>query len=430
MTLLDLLKANPLFTQRRKVSLYANFSRLKETNIHGYEANITAWKSLLLTAVDGGLFEDNLAIPANEALLESLHDPEFGRPLALNAVLEELVETKTVIPLQIFRSQTHSIYESSINIGSVFSWVLAKTGLWESSWRAEGPAGSGSLKREKYICINRLETIADAVWTKLEILGATSSYCRSVFTREMFYKTISLVTVVPSGTVTLSETDLECVMIFLVRDRKRMASSGNVVKLITGVLSEVTQKDVAVANLQATVDQVSRRTDSLSDRITVCTEKARQALRNGHKPVAKYALRSRKVAESSLAKALSMLENLEQVLEKIDDASDQVEVVSALEAGADILGSLNATLGGVEKVGDLLDKLREQADETDEIAQEISSLTGAVDEDAIEDELERLDKEARLAKLPPAPDKVEADQAVEELTEKMEQAHIREPITE
>ncbi|ANB11235.1 hypothetical protein AWJ20_4038 [Sugiyamaella lignohabitans] len=423
MSLIDTVLANKLFTDRRRVSLYSNFRKLKDSNIDGYEANIAAWKILLTDALDQGNFEDATAIPGGPGLLEALYDPDNGRPLALDVVIDELVADKVLIPLPIYMAEKSSIYSQGawltkmLNPKVVTSWVLSYTKVWDSSWKSIGPkAELGTLKKEKYISIQALETIGNAIWANLENEhGITASYTNGVFTKEMLTSLLSEVSVtkkihntVQTSRVLLSPTDIEVVLKYLVRDKNKLISDGQIYKVNSRNASPlITQKDIAIANLRSTILQVTDRVNGLSDQIADCDLKARNALERKNKPVAVYALKSKKLAESSQVKALDMLSNLELLVGKIDDATDQAEIVSALSSGAEILTTLNSTIGGAEKVGDLMDQLRDQADETDEIGREISSMVGrSVDEDEVESELDLMlaeERQKQLDKLPVPP---------------------------
>ena len=134
--------------------------------------------------------------------------------------------------------------------------------------------------------------------------------------------------------------------------------------------------------------------------------------------MAKYALQSKRLAESAQVKCLDMLANLEHVLGSIDHATSHVDIVSALQSGISIVGRLNQAIGGAEKVSELMDQLRDQISESDEIGNEIAQLAGATaDEQEIEDELQELEVQENakiLGKLAPASISVPQKQAVEE----------------
>lgn len=73
-----------------------------------------------------------------------------------------------------------------------------------------------------------------------------------------------------------------------------------------------------------------------------------------------------------------------------------MQLVKVMESSASALQSLNAQIGGPERVGTTMDHLREQMSATDELTAILSESTGdAVDEREIDDELEALEMEQK-----------------------------------
>lgn len=417
--IIKIVEKSPLFTSRRIPSLYADFKRLKESNEEGYQANIAAWKSILKTAIsNGNIFDDRTCIQANDGLVSSLSTPDSGRPLAIDAVLDEMVRSREIIPLHQFINQTKSIDSWNWGIGPTISWVINRSGIWDTSWKSGG-GKTGSLKDEKYVSMMELNRIADNaldyIKTKLSI--ELSSYTHSVFTREMFDDVV-----LRRMDQSLTQLDCDCIVKYLSRDRKLLSSDKETVKLTVNrnESGPITEQDKAVANLRATTNDISKRVEALSNRIRECTDRAKQALVDKNRVMAKYAVQSRKMAEETQAKSLDMLSNLEHILSQIDSSSGQAETVEALRSGVNILGELNRAVGGAEEVGTLVDKLREQADETDAIGNEISQLTSTVvDEDDIDEELKEMtqqETQKKLDSLQDVPVPAQKEASVEDIT--------------
>lgn len=74
-------------------SLYSDFKVQQHTNPDGYTANVAAWEEALQKAARAGLLygpsdaHDTLSLMTGEGLLQSLETKEWGRPLALDAVI-------------------------------------------------------------------------------------------------------------------------------------------------------------------------------------------------------------------------------------------------------------------------------------------------------------------------------------------------------
>uniref|UniRef100_A0A060TGU2 ARAD1D25960p n=1 Tax=Blastobotrys adeninivorans TaxID=409370 RepID=A0A060TGU2_BLAAD len=433
--LLPLVEQNRLFTERRLPSLYSDFRRLKESNEEGYFANIAAWKSLLTEALNQGSFADSLCIDTTH-LLTRLTSAENGVPLAVDTVLSELVKDKAFVPLSVYLTQAHPISGRHWGVAPVVSWALRTTGLYDNSWSA---GKSGELNSEKYVFMAKVEKVSDEVFTKIKrTIADNPGYSSTVFTRQQFGNLLGSL----SKDVKLSHIDTDCIIKFLQRDRGVLVANGEIVKISN---EPITEQDKAVANLKATIEQVTQRVDGLSSKIRSCNDKAKQALTEKNKQLARYALQSRKLAQDTQSKSLEMLANLEHVLVQIDSSSDHLEIVTALQSGVSILGNLNKAVGGVDRVSDLMDQIHDNVTETDEIGRELSRMAPAIDEDEIDDELAELEREARrakvdeqLSKLPPAPEKVQepekeqqheqTDDQVEELIEKSSKLEISDPI--
>lgn len=158
---------------------------------------------------------------------------------------------------------------------------------------------------------------------------------------------------------------------------------------------------MAVANLKSMVSSLSRQTEILSSKISTSDARAREAVKAGYKITALGALKSKKIAEGSLESRLKSLGQLEEVLVKIEQAANNVELVKQLENSSKVLVALNKKVGGVERVDDAADKLREQMDETEEVARILAEdVTTQVDESQVNDEFEiMLREEQRNAKM-------------------------------
>ena len=74
-------------------SLYSDFTVQRHTNPDGYTANVAAWEEALQEAARAGLLHapcdahDTFLLKTGEDLLQSLETKEWGRPLALDAVI-------------------------------------------------------------------------------------------------------------------------------------------------------------------------------------------------------------------------------------------------------------------------------------------------------------------------------------------------------
>ena len=136
----------------------------------------------------------------------------------------------------------------------------------------------------------------------------------------------------------------------------------------------------------------------LARRISKLSETARAAVENKNTISARAALRSKKLNETVLAQRTEALLQLEEIYGKIEQAADQVAILRVMEASAGVLQSLNADAGGVEKVEDLVEILRDEMSKVDDVSSAIdagSHENRVSDEDGIDEELESLERQAK-----------------------------------
>ena len=135
----------------------------------------------------------------------------------------------------------------------------------------------------------------------------------------------------------------------------------------------------------------------LSTRISSLSETAQKAINNKSRTSALAALRSKKLSEATLTQRLETLTQLEGVYGKIEQAADQVAVVRAMEASTGVLQNLHAQVGGIEKVEDVIEGLGNEMGKVDDIGRVIEAgaqLDSVVDESAVDEELESLERQA------------------------------------
>lgn len=225
---------------------------------------------------------------------------------------------------------------------------------------------------------------------------ATSNTSR-IFSKDLFVSTFSSAI----GVDSLSSTDLTVLLRHLSRDRSAISysPSSGVVKFKAPSESEsmpVTQEDISIANLRTLISSLEPQVQQLTSRISDFDKKAREAVSSKQLVSARFALRTKKLAEDQLKQRTATLTQLEEVYAKIEQAADQVEMVKVMESSSKTLKSLNQQTGGVEKVHDVADGLRDEMMNVDEIGQAINEVSaGQIDEGEVEDELEALEKAER-----------------------------------
>ncbi|CUS13127.1 unnamed protein product [Tuber aestivum] len=383
--LLSFILAHEQFRRARLPSLYSDFRPLRANNPSGFLANVTAWKSALgQAAANGVLGRDTLVLEVGEELVSSLATREWGRPLALGTVVNETVATREFISLEVFLSMRESVYYRPwVDPWKILGWGLEIAGLKSRA------VEDGKIREGKVVVLRNIEETAKTI---LNEISKKPSIVDRIFSTEMFLQEF------PIHGKRLSETDLKVLLVFLSRDLREASLANNTIKFKppTGELTPVSSHDTTIANLKTLITSLHTTIATLSTKISASDAKARTAIQSSNKHAALSALKSKKMAETSLESRAKSLTQLEEVLVRIEQAADNVELVRMLEDSSKVLAGLNKRVGGVERVDTVVDELREQMDETDEVTKILGEETGAaaqVDDGEVEGEFEALLRE-------------------------------------
>ncbi|EHL01582.1 putative Vacuolar-sorting protein SNF7 [Glarea lozoyensis 74030] len=183
------------------------------------------------------------------------------------------------------------------------------------------------------------------------------------------------------------------------KDKGLVVYDDEIVKLkAPGVTDEITQEDSTIVSLRTLIRDLRIQTKNLTQKVDELTVTAKEAVTRKNRVGALAALRSKKLAESTLEKRHATLSQLEEVFVKIEQAADQVELIRVMEASTRVLTGLNKEVGGVERVDDVVDNLREQMSQVDEVGNVIAEVGRddiVVDETEVDDELEAMETQEK-----------------------------------
>ncbi|GAB7331020.1 hypothetical protein MBLNU13_g02521t1 [Cladosporium sp. NU13] len=398
--LLDFLRTHEeAFRSRtRLASLYSDFRHQRQTNPDGYQANASAWLRALsaaskkgLTPPQAGANSDRFVLKTGEELSRSLQTPEFGRPLALGAVLQDAVERKELVPLAEFLNAKKSIYAKTWmpTPWQAVSWGLKQLGVMG------GEPVEDKLVAGNFVVMANVEAAAKAILDDASRV-ATSNTSR-IFSKELFTSTFA-----PAiGVDTLSSNDLSVLLTHLARDRSAIAFSptNHTIKFKSPSEQEpspITPEDANIASIRALIASIEPQIEQLTARLSELETAAKEAVANKNLIAARSALRSKKLTDAKLQQRITTLTQLEDVYAKIEQAADQVEMVRIMEMSSQTLGSLNKKTGGVERVQDVMEELRSQMMDVDDVTAVINEESaGKIDEGEVEDELEAMENVER-----------------------------------
>lgn len=366
-------------------------------NPDGYRANVSAWRGALTSLASQGLFSRHMPGSSvlvldldDEQLLRSLESRQFGQPLALGTAVREAISNRHLLPLDSFLRSSQSTSERGwLQLPHNFlGWTLQQLGI------ADPARGEDKLPKGQYVIMANVE----AAGTELaRIMADRSSRFDRVFSKVQFKNEFAM-GLIGNSTCRLSATDFDVLLTYLSRDKHMVSYDGHTVRL-RGPDREpaaISDEDAAMASIKEFTASLKHQADLLNRRIDELGQTAKNAVARNNRVTALATLKSKKVVESTLSQRYATLHQLEELTAKIQQTSDQVQLVKIMESSAGVLKSLNAQIGGVGEADAVMDRLREQMDVTDEVAAILADSTAAmVDESEIDQELEVLEKEVR-----------------------------------
>ncbi|GAQ06114.1 hypothetical protein ALT_3435 [Aspergillus lentulus] len=405
------------FKKNRLPSLYSDFTLQKKTNPDGYAVNVAAWEQALTRAARRGyastslcresssttgtaVQSDHLILRTDDSLLRALEIPEYGRPVAIGAVLDEAIRKHNMVPLQVFKASPLSSQQRQwriINPGALSPWNVMTWGMKQLRGFVVGsdtPETSARLQVQELVLVENLKEAADRVVK--ETLGGSQSKMDLVYSKERFTEEFATVLNKDSG---LSSADFDILLLYLSRDIGAIAYDGKTIRFRPSNDSprEITDQDTTIASIKSLMSTMTKQVDRLESKIEELNLTAKVAVQKKNRVSALAAVRSKKLAEHNLKQRLDTLTQLEEVYSKIENAADQVEYVRVMEASTGVLRGLHTHIGGVERVEDVVEELREEMSKVDEIGNILNEVAPEIDEIELDDELEELENRERQA---------------------------------
>ncbi|ODA79729.1 hypothetical protein RJ55_05323 [Drechmeria coniospora] len=381
------------FHKARLPALYSDFRSQRTLNPDGYRANVSAWRTALARlALRGRLSTPGsgsslFVLSLDESLLRSLESRHYGQPLALGTAVREAVSAKHLFPLRQFLDSPGNLHRQG--------WLDLPTGLVGWTLRQLGIAASSpaedTLPRGQFVVTENLETAAVELGRRT---ADKASRFDRVLAKSQFRDAYATSLVAGQR---LSDTDMEVLLTFLRRDKKLIAYDGQTVRLrAAGEPEDITDEDTTIASIKHLTASLERQAALLNGRIDELSDDARNAVRRKNRLAALAALKSKKLAESSLAQRYATLGKLEEVAAKIEQASDQVQLVNIMKSSAGVLQALNAKVGDTDELEDVIDRLRRHTSDADQVASILAGSMGTtIDDTAVDERLLELELEER-----------------------------------
>ncbi|MCJ1277606.1 hypothetical protein MMC21_005420 [Puttea exsequens] len=392
----SILSQDDQFRRARLPSLYSDFTTQRNSNPDGFAANTTAWISLLSKAANAGLLggsrdgPDTLSLETGQELLQRLQTKEWGRPLAIATVIDEAVSQRQMTPYSDFLKARNSFEKRNWTVRPwwLLSWGLRKLGAIDRSTTAE------KLPLGRFVLIHNIEEAGNKI---LNYFEDGSNLVDRIYPMSKFKTEIAKALSLGHD---LTESDGKVMLTYLARDRSAIVYDDQTVKIQARGESSSTlsDEDRTISSLKSLISSLNEQIVQLNAKILSLSENAQKFVVGNNRVSALASLRSKKLNETVLSQRSVTLHQLEDVYSKIGQAADQVAIVRVMEASTGVLQKLHAQAGGVDHVEDLAERLRDEmskVDETNTAMEAANSGISLIDEDAVEEELQIMESQAK-----------------------------------
>eukprot|EP01083_Nonionella_stella_P008113 23435_1 len=170
---------------------------------------------------------------------------------------------------------------------------------------------------------------------------------------------------------------------------------------------DLSEKDQAALEVKRQRDRLKKYEKEMQKKIDRETEICKQLLRQKKRDQAKLALRKKKYQTNLLEKTRNQLLNIEELIENVESAQMQQEVMKAMQTGTDLLQQINSEMS-LEEVEQLMDDTAEAIAFQQELNQILSeNLTEIDDEEVLKElaQIEQMEADALGLEMPEAPTK-------------------------
>jgi len=243
----------------------------------------------------------------------------------------------------------------------------------------------------------------------------------------------------------LSSTDLSILLKHLERDRRILTAEKNLIKFVLPSSIEagregtkyssigpapINQVDRGVLSVKQTMQQLNQQIETLSAQIDQRTEEAKKCVKKAQPEMAAMQLKSRNGLKRVLSQRVGILETLNGVYMKIEQASTDVEIMKAYESSTKTLaGLLAAPTLQAERVSETMEALTEVLLDQQAVDGMIHDVpVDAVDEQDIAAELagllEAASKPAPLPDPQPLPATTSVSPSIDDLQAQLARLNV------
>lgn len=153
--------------------------------------------------------------------------------------------------------------------------------------------------------------------------------------------------------------------------------------------SRVSEHDKAVLQVKQQRDKLKQYQQRIANSLEAERQLAKRLLSEGKRDRAKLLLRKKKFGEQLLSKTDGQLENLEIIINDLEFAQVEKEVIKGLQVGNEALKKVNELIS-IEDVEKILDETRESIEKQREIDEMLQGVLTNEDEEDVEKEFEKM----------------------------------------
>ncbi|KNF03394.1 hypothetical protein PSTG_03334 [Puccinia striiformis f. sp. tritici PST-78] len=338
-------------------SLYSDYSSSRHSNPAGFHSNNSTWQIILTDVLRLGLQShhhnttqresqteeeeaggedketattDRLVLHLNDQLFESLRRPSIGKPYGLACPLWALSSLSTP--------------STSAILAPLDSFL--STGGW-------GPA------------IGLTTTMVRSIsWASRALTRGTMLDPDQRFDQLDLDQKLNIVKI-----------DWVNLLLLSVLDKQRIGSLNvtNNTLLAYHPRLNITDVDRGVLLVKQTIQQLNQQIQTISTQIDQRTQEAKKYIQKSQPEIAATQLKSRKALRSVLSQRIGILETLDGVYSKIEQASTDVEIMNAYETSTKTLKSLLSTPTlKLDRVEETMENMQEILADQREIDQAIN----------------------------------------------------------
>eukprot|EP01102_Stenamoeba_stenopodia_P016280 TRINITY_DN566_c1_g7_i1.p1 TRINITY_DN566_c1_g7~~TRINITY_DN566_c1_g7_i1.p1 ORF type:complete len:257 (-),score=89.28 TRINITY_DN566_c1_g7_i1:43-813(-) len=166
--------------------------------------------------------------------------------------------------------------------------------------------------------------------------------------------------------------------------------------------NKITAHDQAVLDMKLARDSLKKYQARLEIIMAKEKEIARTLLRDGKRSKAVLALKKKRYQEQLLERSIEQLNNIQQMIDTIEFKQIEVAVFQEMKKGTATLKQLNQELS-LEDVEQLMEDTQDALDYQKQVEEALAGQLTEFDNEAIENELEELEKSSLLIRLPETP---------------------------